>query len=176
MRQFPVDSNYSFTLEEWQSVLKLASLYEMTEVTTFAIKKTEPLLTTLPSLQVQLAKAYNIRTWLAPGLFRLTLRPRPLDEEDVSLVELPDSLKICALREKIRRCSSCGAGIHSGSFGLAEIGHAFHITRSNLPSSVAGCEHNCTCPSVPAPAAAGPTTSASGLSYSHSLGRWTLAK
>jgi hypothetical protein len=145
MRQFPVD--YSFTLEEWHSVLKLASLYEMTEVTTFAIKKMEPLLTTHPSLQIQLANTYNIRQWLALGFFRLAQRPRPLDEEDVIFVGLQDSLKICALREKIRRCNTCGAGIHSpGSFGLKEIGEAFHITGSDLPSpSVVGLEQNCTC-------------------------------
>jgi hypothetical protein len=144
MRQFPVD--YSFTLEEWHSVLKLASLYQMNEVTTLAVGKMEPLLITRPSLQVHIAKAYHIRKWLAPGFFRLAQRTRPLDEWDVKLVGLQDSLKICALREKIRRCETC-AGIHSGGFqvGLGEIGHAFHITGSDLPGSVAGCEQNCTC-------------------------------
>ena len=146
-----MDYNYSFTLEEWQSVLKLASLYEMTKVTTLAIEKMEPLLTTLPSLQVQLAKAYHIRKWLAPGFFRLAQRPTPLAEEDVRLVGLSDSLKICALREKITRCRSCGVGIDSGSFGLEEIGHAFHITGSDLPSSAVGWEQNCTCSSQPPP-------------------------
>jgi hypothetical protein len=158
MRQFPANSGVSFKLDEWQSVLKLASLYEMDAVKTLAIEKMEPLLTTVPSLQVQLAKAYNIRKWLAPGFFRLAQRTRPLDEWDVRLLGLSDSLKICALREKIRRCekcSACGAGIHSGGFGLGEIGHAFHITGSDLPSSVAGCERNCTCPSNPPPAPAG---------------------
>ncbi|KAF8669455.1 hypothetical protein AX14_006048 [Amanita brunnescens Koide BX004] len=151
MRQFPaLDSNYSFTLEEWRSVLKLASLYEMTDVKTLAIGKMDPLLTKFPSLQVQLAKTYNIRKWLAPGLFRLAQRAKPLDEEDVKLVGLTDSLKICALREKLRRCekcSSCGAGVHSGGFGLDKIGHAFHIAGTDLPSIVVGCEQDCTCSS-----------------------------
>ena len=158
MRQFQANPGVSFKLDEWQSVLKLASLYEMAAVKALAIEKMEPLLTITPSLQVQLAKAYDIRKWLAPGFFRLAQRTRPLDEGDVRLVGLSDSLKICALREKIKRCekcSACGAGIHSGGgFGLAEIGHAFHITGSDLPSSVAGCEQNCTCPSVPGPAGA----------------------
>ena len=122
--------------------------------------------TALPSLQVQLAKAYDIRKWLAPGFFRLARRTRPLDEEDVRLVGLSDSLKICALREKIKRCekcNACGAGIHTGGFGLGEIGKAFHITGSDLLSSVAGCEENCACPSnVPTPPAARLSTNASG--------------
>ena len=148
--------DYSFTVEEWHSVLKLAFLYEMTEVTTFAIKKMETLLTTLPSLQIQLAKTYNIRQWLAPGFLGLAQRPRPLDEEDVILVGLQDSLKICALREKIKQCTSCNVGIHSlDSFVLKEIGKAFHITGSDLTCSVVGCEQNCSCSSF----AFGPNTS-----------------
>ena len=107
----------------------------MAAVKTLAIGKMEPLLAQFPALQVQIAKAYDIRKWLAPGFLRLAQRKVPLDEGDVTLVGLSDSLKICALREKIRRCekcSACGAGIHSGGFGLAEISHAFHITGSVL--------------------------------------------
>ncbi|KAF8331242.1 hypothetical protein F5887DRAFT_921869 [Amanita rubescens] len=44
IKQFPVNPN--FTLEEWQSVLKLSSLYDMMG----------PSLTTLPALQIHLAK------------------------------------------------------------------------------------------------------------------------
>ncbi len=145
MRQFPTDSNFSFTLEEWQSVLKLASLYEMIDVKTLVIEKMEPLFINLPSLQIHLAKTYNIQKWLAPALYRLIQRAKPLDEEDVRLVGLSDSLKICALREKLRRCEKYGAGIRSGGFGLKEIGHAFDIRDSDLLSSVLGCEQNCTC-------------------------------
>ena len=57
----------------------------------------EPLLSKYPALQVQLAKTYDIRKWLALGLLRLTQRTRPLNKEDVRLVGLSDSLKICAL-------------------------------------------------------------------------------
>ena len=102
-RQFPADSNFSFTLEQWHSVLKLASLYEMAEVKTFVIEKMEPLLINLPTLQIHLAKTYNIQKWLAPALYRLTQHVNPLDEEDARLVGVSVSLKISALREKLRR-------------------------------------------------------------------------
>ncbi|KAF8345182.1 hypothetical protein F5887DRAFT_917466 [Amanita rubescens] len=98
--QFPANSNFSFTLEEWKSVLKLASLYKMAEVKTLVIEKMEPLLINLPSLQIHLAKTYNIQKWPAPALYRLTQRAKPLGEEDVGLVGLSDSLKIWLSEKK----------------------------------------------------------------------------
>ena len=134
MRKFPANSSFSFTLEEWQSVMKLASLYEMAKVKTLVIDKMESLLVNLPSLQIHLARTYNIQKWLAPALYRLAQRTKPLGEEDVRLVGLSDSLKICALREKLSRCKKCGAGIHSGDF-MREIGRAFDIRDFDLLSS-----------------------------------------
>ena len=117
----------------------------MAEVKTLVIDKMEPLLINLPSLQIHFAKTYNIPKWLAPALYRLAQRATPLGEEDVGLVGLPDSLKICALREKLKRCKKCGAGIYSRDIGLSDIGSAFDIHDSDLPSSVLGFEKNCTC-------------------------------
>ena len=140
-----------FSVEEWRSVLKLASLYEMAEVKAFIIKKMTPLLTEFPSLQINLAKIYNIQTWLAPGLSRLACRAEPLSEDDVKLVGLTDSLKICALRETKRRCEkctgSCGERMHSGGFTVKEFGQAFGFSDSELtPLSV-----RCVCPPSPLP-------------------------
>ena len=150
-----MDSNFSFTLEEWQSVLKMASLYEMDKVKTFVIDKMEPLLTDFPSLQIHLAKAYKIQKWFAPALYRLAQRAEPLGEEDIRLVE-SDWLKICALREKLTRCKKCGAGIHSGDFNLMEeIGRVFEIRDSDLPSPGLGREQHCTCSKAKAEAKIG---------------------
>ena len=124
-------------------MLKMATMYEMVKVKTLVINKMEPLLVNLPSLQIHLAKTYKIQKWLAPALFRLAQRAEPLDEEDVKLVELSDSLKICALREKLTRCKKCRAGIQSGDFNLVkEIGREFGIRNSDLGS---GREQHCTC-------------------------------
>lgn len=128
-------------VEEWQSVLKLTSLYEMTQVKKFAIEKMIPLLITLPALQIHLAKTCDIREWLAPSLLRFTHRIKPLDEEDVGLVGLSNSLKICALRESGKRCDWCG----SHGIGLEEIGHTFGIRGSELPDTVSGCTQTCVC-------------------------------
>ena len=130
-------------------MLKLASLYEMAEVKTFVIEKMTPLLTKFPSLQIDLAKTYNIRTWLAPGFSRLACRDEPLSEDDVKLVGLTDSLKICALRERKRRCEkcagTCGERMHTGGFTLEEFGQAFGFSDSELPP-LYEC---CVCPPAP---------------------------
>ncbi|KAF8331243.1 hypothetical protein F5887DRAFT_218845 [Amanita rubescens] len=140
--QFPVNPSMNFTLKEWQSVLKLTSLYEMTQVKKFAIEKMNTLLITLPALQIHLAKTYDIREWLAPGFLRLAHRIKPLDEEDAGLVGLSDSFKICALREKGKRCDRCG----SCGVGLKEIGDTFGIRDSDLPGvTVSGCTETCVC-------------------------------
>ncbi|KAF8345177.1 hypothetical protein F5887DRAFT_1158971 [Amanita rubescens] len=147
--QFPVNPNMTFTLEEWQSVLKLTSLYEMIQVKKFAIEKMNPLLTTLPALQIHLAKTYGIREWLAPGFLRLAHRIKPLDEEDVRLVGLTDSLKICALRENGKRCDMC----RSLGVSLEGIGSTFGIHDLDLPDTVSGCGQTCVCPKSPVPEA-----------------------
>ncbi|KAF8331248.1 hypothetical protein F5887DRAFT_998559 [Amanita rubescens] len=136
------DHNLEFSLEEWQSVLKLALRYEMAEIKTFVVKKMTPLLTDFPSLQIHLAKAYDIQSWLGPGLSRLVWRAEPLSQEDVRLVGLSDSLKICALRERKPRCDicdSCCANTHSGGFTEDELGKVFGIDPPQFDES-------CKCP------------------------------
>ncbi|KAK2462922.1 hypothetical protein APHAL10511_005120 [Amanita phalloides] len=146
--QFQGTSDHAvFSLEEWQAVLKLSSLYEMAEVKTFAIEKMTPLLTESPSLQIHLAKTYDIRKWLVPGLLGLARRDKALDEEDVNLVGLSDALKICALREGKRRCetcASCGRGVPSGGFDLEDIQRAFGICDADPSRSLSS--PICTCP------------------------------
>lgn len=118
----------------------------MAEVKDFVIEKMEPLLAEHPSLQIHLSKTYDIPKWFAPGLFKLLTRIKPLDEEDVRLVGLPDSLKVCSLREKLRRCEKCilcGAMIPSDSFCLEKISDlGFDIPRSDLARLARAC---CAC-------------------------------
>ena len=123
-------------------------MYEMAEVKAFVIQKMTPLLTEFPSLQINLAKTYNVRTWLAPGLSRLACRVEPVSEDDVMLVGLTDSLRICALRERKRRCKkctgSCGEYMHTGGFTSREFGQAFGFSDSELPPLY----ERCVCPPV----------------------------
>ena len=129
-----------FSLKEWDSVLKLALRYEMAEIKMFVVGKMTPLLTDFPSLQIHLARKYNIQSWLGPGLSRLVWRAEPLSQEDVRLVGLSDSLKICAVRERKPRCDMCDSCyeiIHSGGFTEDELGRVFGI---DLPQFDESCE------------------------------------
>ena len=149
MRKFG-DHDLKFSVEEWRSVLKLASLYEMDEVKAFVIGKMTPLLTEFPSLQIHLAKMYDIRTWLGLGLSRLASRAEPISEDDAKLIGLADSLKICALRERQRRCencNSCGENMHSGGFDLRHLRQAFGFSDFELPPLY----KHCVCPPVRKP-------------------------
>ncbi|KAF8629311.1 hypothetical protein AX15_003515 [Amanita polypyramis BW_CC] len=87
------------SLEDWQSVLKLATLYEMAEVKALAIEHMTPLLEKSPSLQIRLAKAHNVQEWLASGFYKLVRRKTPLDEYDIQLLGLTDALKVMSIRE-----------------------------------------------------------------------------
>ncbi|KAF8632111.1 hypothetical protein AX15_002042 [Amanita polypyramis BW_CC] len=87
------------SLEDWQAVLKLATLYEMTEAKALAIEHMSPLLEKSPSLQIHLAKVHNVQEWLTPGFYELVRRKNPLDENDVQLIGLTDALKVMSVRE-----------------------------------------------------------------------------
>ncbi|KAF8632455.1 hypothetical protein AX15_001888 [Amanita polypyramis BW_CC] len=142
--QFQSTSNLAFSLEEWESVLKLSTLYEMAKVKAFSVEKMTPLLIESPTRQIYLSKTYDIKEWLALGVVRLANRTRPIDEEDVKIVGISDALKVCALREKRVQCGTCKARKNWG-FEMKEVGEMFGICDTDLPSVVEGCEKCCNC-------------------------------
>ena len=75
----------------------------MEEIKDFAVENMAPLLgSKSPSLQIHLAKAYDVQKWLEPGFTRLVERSEAIDEEDVRLIGLAEALKACRLREETR--------------------------------------------------------------------------
>jgi hypothetical protein len=70
------------TPDEWVSVLKLATIWSFAEVRATAMKNLEKHATEDPLLQIILAKQFNIREWLLPGLNGIAQRAKPLDETD----------------------------------------------------------------------------------------------
>ncbi|KAF8632457.1 hypothetical protein AX15_001888 [Amanita polypyramis BW_CC] len=131
-------------IPQWESVLKLSTLYEMAKVKAFSVEKMTPLLIESPTRQIYLSKTYDIKEWLALGVVRLANRTRPIDEEDVKIVGISDALKVCALREKRVQCGTCKARKNWG-FEMKEVGEMFGICDTDLPSVVEGCEKCCNC-------------------------------
>jgi len=85
----------------------------MADVKDFVVENMTPLLEgESASLQIHLAKEYDVQKWLEPGITRLVERSNLIDEEDVGLIGLSEALKVCGLREgrRIKRssCNNCG--------------------------------------------------------------------
>ena len=82
----------------------------MTEVKDFVVETMTPLLGgESASLQVHLAKEYDVQKWLKPGITRLVERSAPIDDGDVKFIGVTEALKVCRLREdRIRGGSMCG--------------------------------------------------------------------
>ncbi|KAM6489456.1 hypothetical protein JOM56_015089 [Amanita muscaria] len=102
--QFQRVTGHDFSLDEWKSVLKLANLYEMTDVKDFAVDCMTPLLDIgSPPVQIHLAQAHDVPKWLQPAKARLVDRSNPINENDVVLIGLALALEVCALRENALR-------------------------------------------------------------------------
>ncbi|PFH47374.1 hypothetical protein AMATHDRAFT_6815 [Amanita thiersii Skay4041] len=91
-----------FTFTEWTSILKLAILYEMPQIQKLAMNSMLSHLQACPILQAKLEKEYDIKEWLVAALNRLVQQAKPLDEEDVEVLGISNSLKVMRLRETCR--------------------------------------------------------------------------
>ncbi|KIL64530.1 hypothetical protein M378DRAFT_162971 [Amanita muscaria Koide BX008] len=95
---------HGFSLDQWKSVLKLSNLYGMIELKNLVVDYMTPLLgAESPSLQIHLAKVYDVPKWLQPAKTRLVERINPIDKNDVRLIGPTLALEVCALREKALR-------------------------------------------------------------------------
>ncbi|KAM6493190.1 hypothetical protein JOM56_011324, partial [Amanita muscaria] len=95
---------HGFSLDQWKSVLKLSNLYGMIELKNLVVDYMTPLLEAeSPSLQIHLAKVYDVPKWLQPAKTRLVERSNPIDKNDVRLIGPTFALEVCALREKALR-------------------------------------------------------------------------
>ncbi|KIJ63369.1 hypothetical protein HYDPIDRAFT_65515, partial [Hydnomerulius pinastri MD-312] len=86
-------------LEEWSSVLKLATLWEFEGIRRAAIGAL-PKCPITPVDKLVLAREYNIKEWLLPAINELVQRPNPIGVEDVARLGLDFALKILAVREQ----------------------------------------------------------------------------
>jgi hypothetical protein len=86
------------TWQEWTSVLKLATMWQMDKFRELAI-------TSMSNLQVDpidkivIATDYHISEWLLPALNQLAQREAPINVSDVGRLGLDCALKIAEVRE-----------------------------------------------------------------------------
>ncbi|KAG9221266.1 hypothetical protein CCMSSC00406_0008899 [Pleurotus cornucopiae] len=88
----------SLTLDEWLSILKLSSLWEMDRIRNDAITNLPALLTN-PAQKLGVAIDYNIEFWLVPAMQELVQREAPLSVADLEHIGIECALRLAAIRE-----------------------------------------------------------------------------
>ncbi|VDC03806.1 unnamed protein product [Peniophora sp. CBMAI 1063] len=88
------------TAESWESVLRLATLWQFRNIRTLAISKLDPL--ALPLQKLVMARAFGVSKWLQPSFTALCLRPDPLTVVEGKQLSIEDLISLVSAREAIR--------------------------------------------------------------------------
>ncbi|TFK74680.1 hypothetical protein BDN72DRAFT_833209 [Pluteus cervinus] len=88
----------SLETDEWKSILKLATLWEFTELRESAIDSLASIITD-PVDKVVMSKEYQIDGWLLPALNALAQREKAISFEEAGKIGYETAFKLTALRE-----------------------------------------------------------------------------
>lgn len=88
------------TTANWDSVLRLATLWEFKNIRALAINKVDPLATPLEKLAM--ARAFDVSTWIRPSLVALCTRSEPLTLAEGRRLSTEDLISITSAREAVR--------------------------------------------------------------------------
>ena len=92
----------SWSYEQWMSILKLASLWDMKEIRNRAIKRLSATIFPSPIAQIQAGRNYSYPPWVRVGFLTLVTRDAsPLSESEGTELGMRDALRCAATREKI---------------------------------------------------------------------------
>jgi hypothetical protein len=99
------------TLEEWTSVLKLSSMWHFQKIRALAIKKMDGISMDLID-KINIARRFDILTWLVPTLNALVQREKPIDLLEGNRLGMEWVLKVAEVRERNvatqeRTCTHC---------------------------------------------------------------------
>jgi len=99
----------SLTVPEWTSVLKLATMWEFTEIRGLAIQKMSQL--AIENFdKIIIAKDYHVTDWLIRGLNVLAQREEPMGAEDVRRLGWDYIFKLAEVRESFSSgCQHCNS-------------------------------------------------------------------
>ncbi|KAJ3929324.1 MAG: hypothetical protein NXY57DRAFT_900316 [Lentinula lateritia] len=88
-----------FTLDEWVSILKLATKWDMSTARTCAIEKIAEH-DGIPAKKIRLARDYRVPRYFIPSLVQLIGRSNPLTADDYKDIGVECALKVVSLRER----------------------------------------------------------------------------
>ncbi|KZV85853.1 hypothetical protein EXIGLDRAFT_725480 [Exidia glandulosa HHB12029] len=95
------------SLDEWTSVLSLASMWECENIRALAIREMEGLCG--PVQKISLARRFDISAWLLPAYAALTTRAAPLCVEEGEMLGVETTIRLAQARERYRAdwCPGC---------------------------------------------------------------------
>ena len=90
---------FDLCYEQWESVLRLSTLWDFASVRQLAITMIKP-----PTSfdQLLLARAYSVLDWIGPALSALCERKEPLSLDEARKMSLEDIILVTTVREDIR--------------------------------------------------------------------------
>ncbi|KZT08722.1 uncharacterized protein LAESUDRAFT_757437 [Laetiporus sulphureus 93-53] len=88
------------TVEEWASVLNLATKWEFVVLRDLAIARLSQLAS--PVERILLARSYDVSQWIAPAYFELCKRDEPLTLGEGERLGMKDVILLSEIRQSIR--------------------------------------------------------------------------
>ncbi|KAF8824227.1 hypothetical protein HHX47_DHR8000198 [Lentinula edodes] len=95
----PISGPPEFTLDEWVSILKLATKWDMSTARACAIEKIAEY-DGIPAKKIRLARDYRVPRYFIPSLVQLIGRSNPLTADDYKDIGVECALKVVSLRER----------------------------------------------------------------------------
>lgn len=86
---------------QWESVLKLANLWQFHAVRRNAIRQLQAVVDGISAQDaIAMARKYDVDKWLIDGVEIMAKRSEPLCVEDVQVIGIEDALKVAHVREQ----------------------------------------------------------------------------
>jgi len=126
--------------DEWESVLKLSTLWELDDIRKEAIAELSKLLVDAVD-KVMLARSYRVGAWLLEGYTSLVKRETNLSSEEAARLGYETAFRICQRREATQFNSHCSfIGLEADicrtfRTELADVGHSGEVSTLNRSAS-----------------------------------------
>lgn len=86
---------------EWETVLRLANLWQFQALRKAAIAKLQPVIDGMTApCAIVMARRYHVDRWLVNAVEIMAKRPEPVSVQDVEIIGLEDALKVAHVREQ----------------------------------------------------------------------------
>ncbi|KAK0212377.1 hypothetical protein DFS33DRAFT_21679 [Desarmillaria ectypa] len=97
-QKIPQD-HFAFGKDEWTSVLRLSTMWHLSDIRQLAIKHLQQDPKLDPVERVVLAKSYSVSSWLRLGYLSLVKRAQPLSVDEAEQIGFKSAIQIFQLRE-----------------------------------------------------------------------------